>query len=386
MNFELTDEQQMLQDSVARFVTDEYSIEARHKNVALEQGFNPDNWQKFADLGWLSIPFNEDLGGIGGGAVDLMVVMEELGKGLVAEPYLPTVVLFGGLLAKSGNSVFQEQLIPKIIDGSLQGAFAFHERQSRFELSDVLTTANAEADGFILNGEKTVVFNGAVADKLVVVARTSGQQSDEDGLTLFVVDANAQGISKISYRLMDGQLVANIRFDNVSVGASDVLGDIGQGYSLMMSVVDDALVSLAAEAQGNMQFLLNATVEYSKTREQFGVAIGSFQALQHRMVDMFAACESSRSLLYRAVCSIDEDEGNYDAADVKRNLTALKVTVGRSGELIGGESIQLHGGMGMTEEMAVGNYVKRLMTIDTTFGDADYHQFKFIGAANNAEA
>lgn len=377
MNFELTEEQQMLQDSIARFVADEYSIEARHQNVAFEQGFNPDNWKKFAELGWLSIPFNEDFGGFAGSAVDLMIVMEELGRGLVAEPYLPTVVLFGGLLAKSGNRVLQDQLIPKIIDGSLQGAFAFHERQSRFELSDVLTSAFADADGFILNGEKTVVFNGAVADKLVVVARTSGQQSDENGLTLFVVDADASGISKTSYRLMDGQLVANIRFNNVSVGAGDILGEVGQGYSVMMTVVDEALVSLAAEAQGNMQFLLNTTVEYSKTREQFGVAIGSFQALQHRMVDMFAACESNRSMLYRAVCSIDEDEGNYDAADVKRNLTALKVTVGRSGELIGGESIQLHGGMGMTEEMAVGNYVKRLMIIDTMFGDADHHQLKF---------
>lgn len=377
MNFELTEEQQMLQDSIARFVADEYSIEARHQNVAFEQGFNPDNWQKFAELGWLSIPFNEDFAGFAGSAVDLMIVMEELGRGLVAEPYLPTVVLFGGLLAKSGNRALQEQLIPQIIDGSLQGAFAFHERQSRFELSDVLTSAVASADGFSLNGEKTVVFNGAVADKLVVIARTSGQQSDENGLTLFVVDADASGISKASYRLMDGQLVANIRFNNVSVGADSILGEVGQGYSVMMAVVDEALVSLAAEAQGNMQFLLNTTVEYSKTREQFGVAIGSFQALQHRMVDMFAACESNRSMLYRAVCSIDEDEGNYDAADVKRNLTALKVTVGRSGELIGGESIQLHGGMGMTEELAVGNYVKRLMTIDTMFGDADYHQRKF---------
>ncbi|MGI9289117.1 MAG: acyl-CoA dehydrogenase family protein, partial [Pseudomonadales bacterium] len=373
MNFNLTEEQNMLKDSIARFVADDYDIDARQQNAGSEQGFNRDVWSKFAELGWLSVPFAEEFGGFGGSAVDSMVVMEEFGKGLVVEPYLSTVLLFGGLLSNSGNRALQDTLIEKIIGGEMLGAFAYHERQSRFELHDVQTVAKKTADGFTLSGEKTVVFNGAIADKIIVSARTSGARLDSHGISLFLVDANVEGSEKTAYRMMDGRLVANINLTDVAVVADQLLGELDKGLDLMQQVVNDATVTLSAEALGIMQKLNATTVEYTKTREQFGVPIGSFQALQHRMVDMFTACEQTRSLLYRAVCSIDADAAEQGNDEVLKNIHALKVMVGRAGKLIGGEAIQLHGGMGMTDELNVGHYVKRLMMINTTFGDADYH-------------
>jgi len=372
MNFNISEEQAMIKDSVARFVTDDYSFEKRNKNVAMEAGFNPANWQTFAELGWLSIPFPEALGGFGGSVVDTMVIMEEFGKGLVAEPYVATVLLFGGLLAHSGEGELQQQLIAKIIDGSLQGSFAYLERQSRFELSDVKSSAVPKGENYLLNGEKTVVFNGSAAEKIIISARTSGGQYDENGISLFIVDADTDGLSRTDYRLMDGQRVANITLNNVAVSKSQLIGELHQGFSLIQSVVAETTRAICAEAVGIMQKLTETTVEYSKTREQFGTAIGKFQALQHRMVDMFIAGEQTRSLLYRAVCS-----ANANSDDSEKDLLALKVMVGRAGTLIGGEAIQLHGGMGMTDELDVGHYVKRLMMINTTFGDADYNLARF---------
>lgn len=372
MNFNLSEEQNMLKDSVARFVQDEYDFDSRCANVAADLGFNPKNWQTFAELGWLSIPFDEDHGGFGGGATDVMAVMEELGKGLVVEPFIATVLMFGGLLNKSGNAALQEANIEKIIDGSLQGAFAYLERQSRFELADVKTQAKLDGNDFVLNGVKTVVSNGMAANKVVVSARTSGEQCDEAGITLFLVDTDAPGVERTSYRLMDGQLVANIKLTDVRVSADHVLGEVGQGYPLIEAVVADGIIALGAEALGIMQKLTTTTIEYAKTRQQFGVAIGSFQALQHRMVDMFMAGEQAKSILYRAVCAAESG-----ADDLALNIAALKVMIGRNGKLIGDEAIQLHGGMGFTDELDVGHYVKRLMMINTTFGDADFQQQKF---------
>jgi len=380
MNFDFPEEQQMLKDSVARFVQDEYDFESRRKHADSAEGFSRDNWKTFAELGWLSIPFSEAHGGFDGGAAGTMVVMEELGKGLVVEPFVATVLTFGGLLNKSGNAALQDAHIGQIIEGNLQGAFAYLERQSRFEMADVKTSATAQGDGFVINGEKTLVANGAVADKIIVSARTSGEQSNEQGISLFLIDANAAGVERTSVRLMDGQLVANIKLTNVSVAADQLLGELGQGFGLMKAVTNEVMVALCGEALGIMQKLNATTVEYAKTREQFGVKIGSFQALQHRMVDMFMACEQTKSLLYRAVCSMDD--GAQDAAEVEKNILALKVIVGRSGKLIGGEAIQMHGGMGITDELDVGHYAKRLMMINTTFGDADYQQQKFAALSN----
>ncbi len=372
MNFKLSEEQNMLKDSVARFVQDQYTFEARCEIAESEEGFNRKNWQTFAELGWLSIPFSEEYGGFDGGAVDMMSVMEEMGKGLVLEPFVSTVLLFGGLLGKSNNSALKDEYIHQIIEGKLQGALAINERQSRYELNDIKTTATRDGDSYILNGEKTVVGNGHSADKLIISARTDGNQLDEKGITLFLLDAGSDGVEKTDYKMMDGRRVANITLTDVSLPKTSIIGEQGEGFGLLKSVSDETKVALCAEALGIMLKLNEMTVEYTKTRQQFGVAIGSFQVLQHRMVDMFMACEQVKSLLYRTVCSMDDG-----SADVEKNILALKVMTGRAGKLIGGEAIQIHGGMGITDELSVGHYVKRLMIINASFGDADYHQQKF---------
>ena len=372
MNFDFTEEQIMVRDSVARFIQDDYSFDGRQSIAASEEGISRDVWGTFAELGWLSIPFAEEHGGFGGGAVDVMLVMEQLGKGLVLEPYLATVLLFGGLLQEGGNAELQGEYIPKIIDGSCLGAFAYLERQSRYAIADVKTTATVKGDGYILNGEKVVVFNGSNADHVIVSARTSGEQCDESGISLFLLPMNAAGLEKISYRMMDGQLVANLTLQDVAVPAGNLVGELDGGFKLIESVVVEANMALAAEALGIMEQLNSKTLEYTKTRKQFGVAIGSFQALQHRMVDTFMAYEQTKSLLYRAVCALTDEE--EDAATA---VHALKVMVDRAGKLIYGEAIQLHGGMGLTDELDIGHFAKRLMMINTTFGNGDYHQAQF---------
>jgi alkylation response protein AidB-like acyl-CoA dehydrogenase len=375
MNFNLSEEQTLIRDSIERFVSENYAFDQRNATVALEHGFSTSNWAQFAELGWLSIPFAEEYGGFGGGPVDTMVIMHEFGKGLVAEPFLPSAILFGGLLQAGASTALKEDLIPQIIGGELQGAFAYLERQSRYVLSDIATRATREGSDWILNGEKTVVLNGGAAQKLIIAARASGEQSDESGITLFLVDASADGVERTCYRMTDGQEAANIRFTDVTAEA--VIGTSGEGYALMRSIIDDAILAVAANALGAMEALNAQTLEYCKTREQFGVPIGSFQALQHRLVDMFGSCENQKSLLYRAVCAVDA--GSDDA---ERSLRALKVMTGKAGRHIGGEAIQLHGGMGMTDELSVGFYVKRLMMLNTLFGDADYHQQQFAALVN----
>ncbi len=372
MNFDFTEEQVMLRDSVERYMREDYDFEKRRAIADSEQGMSAKHWQTFAELGWLSIPFAEQHGGFGGSAVDTMLVMEEFGKGLLLEPYLATVLLFGAALQKSGNQSAQEAIIPGIIDGSCLGALAYLERQSRFELADVKTSAAATADGFVLNGEKVVVFNGANADQLIVSARTSGEQSDENGISLFLVSAQAAGVQRCSFRQMDGQRVANIVFDNVGVAPDALLGELDGGFEILTAVAMEANLALAAEALGIMGQLNAKTLEYTKTREQFGVPISSFQALQHRMVDTFMDYEQTRSLLYRAVCALTNGE-----EDAVTAIHALKVMIDRAGSRIYGEAIQLHGGMGLTDELDIGHYAKRLMMIITTFGNGDFHQAKF---------
>lgn len=376
MNFDFTEEQQMVRDSIARFVQDDYDWDTRKAIVASEKGLNPDNWKLFAELGWLSIPFAEEHGGFGGNIVDLSVVMEELGKGLVVEPYFPTVVLFGGLIARAGSDAQRAEWLPRVIGGDVLGGFAYVERQSRFALHDCLTTATRSGDGFVLNGEKVVVFNGEQADHLVVLARTSGEQSDRAGLSLLIVDAGAAGIDKMNYPMMDGQRVANVTFKDVALPADALLGEEGQALALVEALVDEAIIALAAEAVGIMGVLNAKTLEYAKTREQFGVAIGSYQALQHRMVDTMMAYEQCKSLLFKALC-----EYKQDPAMAAETIHALKVLIDRNGKHVFGEAIQIHGGMGMTDELDIGHYAKRLMMINTTFGDANFHRNRFVETA-----
>lgn len=379
MNFNLNEEQNMIRESIARFVLENYEFDKRNAVVTLEQGYSPEHWQQFAELGWLSVPFAEQHGGFGGGPTDTMVVMQEFGKGLVAEPYLPTVLLFGGLLQVGASEEIQAEAIPAIIAGELQGAFAYLERQSRYEITDMLCAAKQEGDNWSLEGEKTVVLNGGAAHKLIVAARTSGGQADQTGISLFLVDAKDAGIERTVYRMTDGRQAANIKLSGVTAEA--VIGEVDRGHELMQTVLDGARLAVCADALGVMESLNAQTLEYCKNREQFGVTIGSFQALQHRMVDTFAACEQVRSLLYRAVCTAEAND-----PDAQRSLLALKVKAGRAGRLIGGEAIQLHGGMGMTDELAVGHYVKRLMINNIMFGDADYHQQLFTELVNGQQS
>jgi hypothetical protein len=375
MNFDLSEDDAALQDSVARWVQQRCPFDSRRKLAARSPGFSGERWREMAQLGWLALPFDEAMGGLGGGPLATMLMMEQLGKGLVLEPYLPGVLLFGGLMQRS--AALRDEWVPKVIDGSVMGALAFQERASRHELADVQTTLRRAGDGLVLDGAKALVFNGAAATQLVVSARSSGARFDDAGISLVRIDADAAGVERTALQLMDGQWVANLRFDQVRVAASQLLFAPGDGFVPLRDTMREATLALCAEAFGIMQVLQATTLEYVKTRKQFGVTIGSFQALQHRLVDMFTALEQTRSLLYRAVCSAGEG-----SAEAERDLLALKVIVGKAGRLIGGEAVQMHGGMGMTDELAVGHYMKRLMVINSSFGDADWHRRKFAALVN----
>ena len=373
MNFEFTEEQTMIKDSVSRFVRDEYDFDTRRAIVDSDEGISREFWSMFAELGWLSVPFAEEYGGFGGSVEDIAAVMEELGKGIVVEPYASSVVVFGGLLSASDNSALKTDVIPSIIDGSCMGSLASVEVQSRFEMADVATSAIATDGGYKINGEKTVVANGGTADKFIVTARTSGDQFDYDGISLFLVDASAPGVTVKSYKMMDGQSAATVSFKDVLVSESQLLNAVGKGMDLIEQVMPQILIGLSAEALGIMSTLNSTTVEYTKVRKQFDTPISSFQVLQHRMVDTFMACEQTKSMLYRGLCQAGEDDRNA----LVKTVHALKAMVGRYGKLIGEEAIQIHGGIGMTDELNIGHYVKRLMMINVSFGDGDFHQQKF---------
>ena len=373
MDFSFSEEQTLLQDSVERFIQNDYAFEARQNNVKDEQGFSGGNWKTFAELGWLGVPFSEADGGFGGSAIESMIMMEQFGKGLVVEPFLPTVVLAGGALKIGGSAAQKEKYLAGIIDGSLQGALAYAEPQGRFNLADVTTTAKKQDDGYVLNGYKAVVLNGPAADVLVVSARTSGDQRDPQGVSLFLVPANAQGLARRDYPTVDALRAAEITLENVKVAADALIGEEGKGLPIIEQVVDEGILAIGSEAVGCMEVLYKDTVEYCKTREQFGQPIGKFQVLQHRMVDMFMEHEQSKSLMYMAAMRLDE---GY-TAEAQKAVSAFKVQVGKSGRFVGQSAVQLHGGMGMTEELRIGHYFKRLTTIDTLFGNVDFHLKRF---------
>ena len=376
MDFSFSEEQNMLQDSVARFIQNSYTFESRQKLLRTEQGFSRENWASFAELGWLALPFSEALGGFAGTAVETMILMEEFGKGLVVEPYLATVIMAGTAIAEGGSGQVKETVLTDIMAGNKFAALAFVEAQARFNLADVVTTAVADGDGYTINGFKGVVLGGPAADVLVVPARTSGNQTDEAGITLFLIDANAAGVSKRDYPTIDGMQASEITFDHVSVAASHILGDIDQGLSLLEKVIDNAILAVGAEAVGAMEVLYKTTVEYCKTREQFGQPIGKFQVLQHRMVDMFMEHEQAKSLLYMAALRMDEG----DPVESKKAISALKVQIGKGGRFVGQNAVQLHGGMGMTDELNVGHYFKKITAIETLFGNVDHHLRKYAAA------
>ncbi|MDZ7827884.1 MAG: acyl-CoA dehydrogenase family protein [Gammaproteobacteria bacterium] len=369
MDFSLSDEQSLLKDSIERFVQNDYDFETRNKVMQADEGFSRDNWKQFAELGWLAVPFSEESGGFGGGPVELMLMMEQIGRGLIVEPYLPSVVLAGGLLERGGSAAQKEQYLASIIDGSKLGAFAFAEPQGRFNLADLATTAKKDGDGYSLSGHKSVVIGGPSADFFVVSARTSGDQRDADGISLFLVDADASGLSRRDYPTVDGLRASEVMLDNVRVGADAVLGEVDKALPLIEEVIDLGTLAVGSEAVGAMDVLYRDTVEYSKQRVQFGQPIGKFQVLQHRMVDMFMEAEQSRSLMYMAAMRLGE---GYDQ-EAKKAVSGFKVQAGKSGRFVGQQAVQIHGGMGMTEELAVGHYFKRLTMIDAMFGNVDHH-------------
>lgn len=369
MDFDLSEEQRLLKESVDGLLKASYDFDQRKKYAAETGGWSKSLWGKLAEQGLLGLPFSEEDGGFGAGAVETMIVMEAFGKALLLEPYLPTVVLGGGFLRRGGSAAQRKAHIPGIIDGSKTLAFAQLEKNSRYDLGDVSATAKKKGDGYVIDGEKFVVLNGDTADTLIVTARTSGGRRDRNGVGIFLVPGNAKGVSKKAYPTQDGLHAADVSFMGVEVGSDAVIGDPGNGLPLVEQVVDDARIALCAEAVGAMDESLKSTVEYLKTRTQFGVPIGTFQVLQHRAADMFVAVEQARSMAMFATMAAEFD----DAKERANAVAAAKVQIGKSAKFVGQQAIQLHGGVGMTMEYKIGHYFKRLTMIEATFGDTDYH-------------
>jgi pimeloyl-CoA dehydrogenase small subunit len=371
MDFDLSDEQRQLKDSVERLLADSYGdLNQRVAYMKEPKGYSEKLWGQYAQLGLLGIPFSEEHGGLGQGLTETMIVAEAFGRALAVEPYFPTLVLGGGALRHANQAATLGALVPAIVEGQLTLALAHQERQARYDLADTATTARADGKGgYTLEGEKCVVLAGDSADKLVVTARVSGDRRDRKGIGLFLVDAKASGVTRRGYPTQDGLRAADVVLSAVRVGPEGVLAGPDTGFQVLERVVDEGIAALAAEAVGAMAALHELTVDYLKTRKQFGVPIGSFQVLQHKAVDMFTALEQARSMAYLATMMAAEP----DAAERRRAIAAAKVQIGRSARFVGETAIQLHGGIGMTMEYKAGHYFKRLTMIDMAFGDADHH-------------
>ncbi|MDR3535964.1 MAG: acyl-CoA dehydrogenase [Acetobacteraceae bacterium] len=365
MDFDLTDDQRLLKDSVDRLIADHYQFEQRKKYLAEPNGWSPKLWSQITELGLLGLPFEETLGGFGGGPVDTMIVMEAFGRGLVLEPYFATVILGGSLLRHAGTDALRGALVPQVAAGHLKLAFAHVERHSRYDLHDVATTARRQGSAWLLDGAKSVVLHGDCADKFFVTARIAGAQRDRDGIGLFLVDANSPSLTRRGYPTQDGLRAAELIL--AGTRAEAVLND--NALPVIEHVIDEAIAALCAEAVGTMQAMHDATLEYLKTRQQFGRPIGQFQVLQHRSVDMLVALEQARSMaMYAAVMAAEDDP-----IERRRAIAAAKIQIDRSGRHIGQEAIQLHGGIGMTAEYKVGHHFRRMTVIDQLYGDADCH-------------
>jgi alkylation response protein AidB-like acyl-CoA dehydrogenase len=380
MDFNYTEEQLLLKDSVEKFLAKNYSFEQRREIIEAREGYSPLAWEGFASLGLLGVPIPEEFGGFGGHGVDTMIVMEALGRALVVEPYLSTVVLAGSAITLGGSDAQRKILLPRIVEGSMKFAFAHTEPGTRFELNRVETSARQEGGMWVINGQKSVVLHGASADLLVISARTGGASDSKQGITLFFVNPAEAGVAGRDYPTYDGMRAAEVSFDNVTISPESVIGVADNGFALLEAIVDRGIAALCAEAVGCMGALHAATLEYLKTREQFGVPIGKFQALQHRMVDMLIQYEQAKSMALLAAVNVDSP----DATQRRRSVSAAKEFIGRAGRFVGQQAIQLHGGMGVTDELSVGHYFKRLTALDTTFGDSDQHLDRFLEQENAA--
>jgi alkylation response protein AidB-like acyl-CoA dehydrogenase len=372
MNFELSEEQKMIQQSVERFVKDNYDLTTRIKLSADENGYSVEYWNSMAELGWLGLPFGESDGGFGGNQIDTLIVMEQFGRGLVLEPYLASVIMGGGAIKRGGSDALKAEILPKLIEGKRQLSFAYAEPQSRCDLDDVVTSARKEGDSFVLNGHKSMVQNAESANQIIVVARTSGGQVDQQGITLFLVDADSTGLTKENFPTVDGLRASEITLENVLVSEERVIGSVNEGFEILQAVANDAILALSAEAVGAMEVLYKDTVDYTQQREQFDHALSEFQVLQHRMVDMFMEYEQCKSMLFRATMEVVQDP-----KAAQKTIHGLKHLIGKAGIFVGENAVQLHGGMGVTEELRVGHFFKRLLVIDSMFGNSDFHLEKF---------
>jgi alkylation response protein AidB-like acyl-CoA dehydrogenase len=376
VDFNFTEEQEMVRDGLSRLVREQYDWETRRAAIESEAGWRPEIWAQLAELGILGMPFSEEDGGFGGGPVDAMVVMQEFGKGLVVEPFVPTVVCAGGFLKHAGTAAQKEEHIAGIVDGSRVFAFAYAEPRGRYDYADLETTAKKDGDGYVLNGHKAVVIGAPWASHLVVTARTGGSRRDREGVSVFVVDKATPGVVTRDYVTVDGRRASEVYFENASIPGDALIGEEGGALPLIEQVTDEAIAAQCAEACGAMKVAHAMTLEYAKQRKQFGVPIASFQVLQHRMVDMYTAYETALSLTYLATLRLGASE-----KERKRTASAAKVGVGQSARLIGQEAIQIHGGNGVTDEYAIGHYFKRLTIFESEFGDVDHHLKRHVKLA-----
>lgn len=372
MNFDLTEEQQMVADSIERFVQENYALETRTAIVAGQPGFSKDYWNQMAELGWFGLPFAEEDGGFGGNQIDTMVLMEQFGKGLVVEPFLASVVLAGGALKRSANSDQKKAYLEGIIDGSKQLALAYLEPEAGDEPSYAAVAGTPDGDGYLVSGLKCMVLHGATADAFVVSFRTSGGIVDENGITLAVIPADREGVSVNGFPTVDGLQSSELTFDKVKVEKADILGEVDNGFDALNGAINDGILAIAAEAVGAMEVLYKDTVAYTQERIQFDRPMSDLQVLQHRMVDMFVEYETVKSLLIRATM-----EAGAGGDDAQRNIHALKHLIGKAGIFVGENAVQTHGGMGVTEELRIGHYFKRLIVIEAQFGSTDYHLEQF---------
>ena len=369
MDFQPSDDQRLLAESVSRLLADTYSFAQRKTYLAQPEGWSPAIWGKFAELGLLGLPFAEEYGGFGGGAQEVMLVMQAFGRVLVLEPFLSTVVLAGTAVRTAGTAEQKRAILPAIAEGTLKLAFAHSERQARYDLTDVVTTAKRSGSGWVLDGSKSVVSHGDSADRLVISARTAGDRYDTDGITLFLVDASTDGLARRGYNTRDETRAADIALSNVRVSDADVLGAVGQGLAIVETVIEAGIAATAAETVGAMEAMNEMTLEYSKTRVQFGQPIGSYQVVQHRLADMFMSQEQGRSMAMLATMMVDHD----DPAERAHNMAMAKVGVAQAGRYVSQSAVQMHGGIGMTEEYAVGHYFRRCMVMERLFGDPAYY-------------
>ena len=374
MDFSISEEQSALRDVIARFIDNEYSFERRMKIAESKMAYDKEVWNFFVEQGFSAIPFAEKDGGLDGGSVELMLIMKEIGRGLVIEPFLENIILAGGILKRQASQDQKDKWLSKIIEGEIQATLAFTEPQSRFELENITTSAKNKGDFFSINGKKSFVPNGSCADLIIIPARTNGAQCDKHGISLFALSRDNPGLALNTYKTIDGHSATEITMSNVEASSDTIIGKIDEGFDALESTIDEGTLAICAEAIGIMRSLHDKTVEYSKNRVQFGMPIGGFQALQHRMVDNLMACEQSESLLLWATMA---DKGN-----VRKAISALKYQIGTAGQQVGKEAVQLHGGMGISWELDIAHLFKRLSSLGIMFGNADFHLQRFINLSD----